>query len=220
MVSKRNIFYSIFLITFFSIALVYSTTTISDTKISTQTVEIKDILLPDFSIFTLKGIMNSNVPQVFNNSLIIQTNNISNDYAMEICFWETELEKMSMCINEGAPNRATTIYRSLQVVGEEKLPNNKNFTLCEGYNYIDCNTSTTGADLGVQDDIEAKGSIYSNEHITIKDFLRLEPISDKGNCTLLTHGNFVYELDEDLLGTHYACRQKKDAAGYEWKPLY
>jgi hypothetical protein len=203
-----------------SVSIVTSITTISDTQISTPIVEIKDLLFPRFAIFAFEYGSNHNIPKAFNESFIIQTNNISNDYAMEICFWETELEKMSLCINEGAPSRATTFYRSLQIVGEEKLPNNENFTLCEGYNYIDCNTSTTGADLGVEDDIETKGSIYSNEHITIKDFLRLESVSDKGDCNSSTHGNIVYELDNELLGTHYACRQKKDGIGYEWKPLY
>ncbi|MBU0958340.1 MAG: hypothetical protein KKB31_00185, partial [Nanoarchaeota archaeon] len=66
--------------------------------------------------------------------------------------------------------RATTISRSLQIVGNITMkPVNENFTLCEGNNYVDCETDTTGADLLVQDDIEAIGSIFSQENITADD---------------------------------------------------
>jgi hypothetical protein len=43
--------------------------------------------------------------------------------------------------------------------------------LCEGNNYIDCDTDLTGADLLVEDDIEAIGSIYSQENVTASYFV-------------------------------------------------
>lgn len=215
---SRDKFVVFFIFVMLSVFIVNATTIITDSKVDTNQILVGDNG-DDYKMYHAHGEI-SEVPEDFRNAFIIQTTNITNDYHMEVCFWDNQLQKMSLCLNEGAPNRATTFYRSLQIAGNEKVPNNRNFTLCQNYNYIDCNTTSTGADLGVQDDIEAKGSIYSNEHITVKDFLRLESTLDKGDCNVSTHGNIVYELAEDLLGTHYACRQKKDAAGYEWKPLY
>lgn len=108
----------------------------------------------------------SNIPDAFDHTLILETANISNEFKMELCLWDTPLQAMSLCTNEGASGRATTIYRSGQIVGNEKLPNNENFTLCEGANYVDCDTDATGPDFLVGDDIEAKGSIFSNENMT------------------------------------------------------
>lgn len=140
----------------------------------------------------------SNIPDAFDHSLIFETSNISNDYNMEVCFWDTPLEKMSMCINEGAPERATTVYRSFQIVGNEKVPNNENFTLCEDANYVDCDTPGTGPDLLVDDDIEAKGSIYANEGMTtgnlsvIEDYITIDGIE----CVKEEH-TFVVDVAVD-----------------------
>jgi len=41
--------------------------------------------------------------------------------------------------------------------------------MCEGNNYIDCNSDITGADLLVEDDIESIGSMFSQENITADD---------------------------------------------------
>ena len=113
----------------------------------------------------------STLPSVFADSLIHDIIQETNDYGMQECFWDENTETMQMCIN-GAylSGRATTISRSLQIVGNtiNKLVN-ENFTLCEGNNYVDCNTDTTGADLLVEDDIEAIGSIFSQENVTADD---------------------------------------------------
>jgi hypothetical protein len=113
----------------------------------------------------------SSLPSVFEDSLIHDIINETNDYGMQECFWDENTETMQMCIS-GAylPARATTVSRSFQVVGNTtNKPVNENFTLCEGNNYIDCNPDTTGADLLVEDDIEAIGSIFSQENITAYD---------------------------------------------------
>lgn len=113
----------------------------------------------------------STLPSVFKDSLIHDIINETNSYGMQECFWDENTETMQMCIS-GAylTGRATTISRSLQIVGNStnKLVN-ENFTLCERNNYIDCETDITGADLLVEDDIEAIGSIFSQENITAEN---------------------------------------------------
>jgi len=114
---------------------------------------------------------NSTLPSDFADSLIHDIIQETNNFGMQECFWDENTETMQLCIS-GAylPARATTISRSLQVVGNTtNKPVNENFTLCEGNNYIDCNPDITGADLLVEDDIEAIGSIFSQENITADD---------------------------------------------------
>ena len=113
----------------------------------------------------------SELPSVFSDSLIHDIIQETNIYGMQECFWDENTETMQMCIS-GAylPYRATTISRSLQIVGTPaNKPVNENFTLCEGNKYADCDPETTGADLLVEDDIEAIGSIFSQENITADD---------------------------------------------------
>jgi len=74
------------------------------------------------------------------------------------------------------------------------------------------------AKLWVQD-IDASGEIKA-ENVTVNNILRFNPTTNKGECNAINHGIIVYEIASDQLGTHYACRQKKDAVGYEWKLLY
>ena len=107
----------------------------------------------------------NSVPDVFNNTLIHEITQLNNQYVIEECWWNNETNTMRFCINAGAVQRATTIRRSLQIVGNKTVkPNDENFTLCEGANYVDCATDITGADLFIQDDIEAQ-SIYANENV-------------------------------------------------------
>lgn len=128
------------------------------------------------------------VPEAFDDSLILQTDDISNPYNMEFCWWDNENEIMTFCSNEGAPNRATTFRRSFQIVGNvTDKENDMNFTLCEGNNYVDCNTDETGADLLVQDDIEAGGSIYSNESIQ-SNSLKGNYINGEANLCVYNNG--------------------------------
>ncbi|MFA5953174.1 MAG: hypothetical protein WC812_01135 [Candidatus Pacearchaeota archaeon] len=113
----------------------------------------------------------STLPSSFADSLIHDIISETNDYGMQECFWDENTETMQMCIS-GAylSGRATTVSRSFQIVGNatNKLVN-ENFTLCEGNNYVDCDTDATGADLLVEDDIESRGSIFSQENITADD---------------------------------------------------
>ena len=240
------------------------------------------------SIYRAKiGELYSTVPDVFDGSLIFETN-VKNDFNMEMCFWDNDKNTMMWCFNEGRPFGATTLRRSLQIVGNtSSKENDENYTLCEDANYIDCNTDLTGADLYISDDIEAH-SIFANEYfigdlngewngsieyynisqtdtfiddvnitgknITIGDTiifslgemidnmvdswvqitgnlrvtgnlsvgesLTFDSVLYKGECSVNNHGIIVYELNGTQTGIHYACRQKKDAVGYEWKTIY
>lgn len=183
---------------------------------------------PSYSIYYAQpnpyNIIN-NVSEAFYNSLIFETISKNHNLA-EACFWDKDNQVMTMCLIEEANNKANTIRNSLQIIGNiSTKENDENYTLCENINYIDCNVDTTGADLFVQDDIEAD-DIYANKNIladgnvTVGDILKLKMITNKGGCDSTNHGAIVYEVDSNLKGTHYACRQKKDASGYEWKALY
>jgi len=69
-------------------------------------------------------------------------------------------------VQNGGSNQASMIVRSFLVVNQNNtLLNQSQNNLCGdwGFIHIDCNTSTTGADFGVTDDIEAKGIIYADQ---------------------------------------------------------
>ena len=68
-------------------------------------------------------------------------------------------------IQDGGANQASFITRSFMVVNQNNtLLNSSQNNICSdwGFNQIDCNTSTTGADFGVTDDIQALGLIYGS----------------------------------------------------------
>jgi len=68
-------------------------------------------------------------------------------------------------VQDGGPIQASFIARSFMVVNQNNtLLNSSQNNLCSnwGFHNIDCNTSSTGADLSVTDDIEALGLIYGS----------------------------------------------------------
>lgn len=149
-----------------------------------------------FSIY--RANQNSTIPTGFLNSMIFQTDNITNLDKMEICFWDNENQIMLFCLNEGGLTKATTIRRSFQVVGNVSLkPNDANFTVCEGSSFVDCNTDITGSDLFVQDDIEALGSLYSNEKLQIKN--------NSIPCDAENVGSISYEVDVTGNSAFWKC---------------
>jgi hypothetical protein len=136
-----------------------------------------------------------NMSDDFDNALIIEKTSTENINNIETCFYDKNTNRMIQCLNHGEANHATTIYRSLQVVGNDKLPNDGDFTECVGYNDIDCATDITGADLGVEDDIEAKGSIFAQEELKIggiigdsKNVLCRKPNNEIGTCATMVAG--------------------------------
>lgn len=69
-------------------------------------------------------------------------------------------------VQNGGDNQASFIARSFMIVNQNdtRLNQSQN-NLCSewGFEFIDCNTSITGADMGVQDDFEVQGLMYSSE---------------------------------------------------------
>lgn len=151
-----------------------------------------------FSLYPFHAGEGGNAPEDFDDALILQTDDISNPYNMEFCWWDKENQLMTFCSNEGAPNRATTFRRSLQIIGNvTKKENDLNFTLCEDANYVDCSTDITGADLLVDDDIEAQ-AIYSNEGFTTSGCMMYRDTDDLGwtKCVAL-NGELNCSIDDD-----------------------
>ena len=69
-------------------------------------------------------------------------------------------------IQNGGTEQASFIARSFMVVNQNNTRlNQSQNNLCSewGFNHLDCNSSTTGADMGVQDDFQAQGLIFANE---------------------------------------------------------
>ena len=112
--------------------------------------------------------MGPDIPDAFENTLIFHNLALSNPSNMEIGFFDHTNEKPILVLNEGAPDRASIFNRSL-LIGKNKGagPFDEDYTLAEGFKYADFDTPTTGADLGVEDDIEAKGSIYTQENLQV-----------------------------------------------------
>ena len=101
-----------------------------------------------------------------NKSLIFFSHDLGNPYKMGYMFYNANTNRSDFVINQGGANRASLFERSLMIgKGLGNATIDGNYTLCQGFSLIDCDTSSTGADLGVEDDIEAKGSIYSQENI-------------------------------------------------------
>ncbi len=65
----------------------------------------------------------------------------------------------------------------------------------QGYNIIDCDASGTGADLGVQDDAEIRGSLYVNESINASDWTNVtiteSQISDLQSYVINNTGGLI-----------------------------
>lgn len=71
-------------------------------------------------------------------------------------------------IQNGGDYQASFIARSFMVVNQNNTRlNQSQNNLCSewGFKHIDCMSSTTGADMGVQDDFEAQGLVYTNHGI-------------------------------------------------------
>ena len=104
------------------------------------------------------------LPSAFDNCLIFDTHEIKNANFMEVAFWDAENARPSLVLNQGAPYRASLFERSL-IVGAQKgiKALNENYTLCSDFPNLQCDTSLYGADLGVENDLEVLGIVYTNQ---------------------------------------------------------
>ncbi len=119
-----------------------------------------------------------------NGSFIIR--NTESDSPIEFVFATTD-NLVRLAIPKAGPDSGIYNPRSMMVGGDLGQIFNTNITSCleQGYTQIDCNTSTTGADLGIQDDLEVRGSAFINENATITDTLFSNQIlANSGTATL------------------------------------
>ena len=101
----------------------------------------------------------------FNGSLYTLNSNSSANYANSLFQVISDTRGTPQFqVQNGGPEQASFIARSFLVVNQNNtLLNSSQNNICGdwGFTQIDCNTSTTGADFGVTDDIEALGLMYT-----------------------------------------------------------
>jgi len=151
------------------------------------------IEIGEFELFqselTIAG-MNLNGTVIFRNEISPISSNV--EFA-----WATTDNKLRFAIPKAGPELATYNPRSMMIGGSLGQAFNNSIVNCleQGYQQIDCNTTETGADLGIQDDLEVQGKIYTNDwtNVTITE----------SQITDLTHTTDTYntttELDRDYL---------------------
>ena len=92
------------------------------------------------------------------------------------------------------PDFATYNPRSQMVGGDlnQNFENNLINCTAQGYTQIDCDTDSTGADLGVEDDLEVRGTVFINETILVGSIGQIGCIQIRDNddggwskCTIL-----------------------------------
>lgn len=156
------------------------------------------------------GIDNANLPATAtDNTLIFQTDNITNAYNMELMFWDEDNTRPVLTLNEGAVARASTFERSLMIgIGSVNIDSGYTDCSIQGVQYIDCDTPSTGGDLFVKDDIEAGGNIYAQGDIVASNLGTWDtftptvtlvggsgntvPVYTTNNGRYTTVGNIVY----------------------------
>lgn len=108
------------------------------------------------------------LPSAFDDSLVFETHTIENQYNTEIVFWDKTNQRPMLTLNEGAVQRASVFERSL-IIGREKGVQalDENYTKGLAYSHADFDTSATGADLGIEDDLEVLGNAYVKEKMLI-----------------------------------------------------
>ncbi len=117
--------------------------------------------------------------QIFKSNLTVEGLNFSgtmgfgnfdSDSNIEFLF-ATEDNKINFVIATAGTDFASYVPRSFMVGGLLGQSFNDSIVSCttQGYNQIDCNTGLTGADLGIQDDLEVQGTIYVNEIVIVDE---------------------------------------------------
>ncbi len=125
-----------------------------------------------YSIYTDNPTLNMvralTIPSDFNFTYIFQRSSILSPFNISFIFWDSFLERPTLVLNGGVSGRASTFDRSLQV-GKNRASGdvNQTYDICEGTTLADCDTLLTGADLVVEDDIEAFGSGQFHENLIV-----------------------------------------------------
>jgi DNA-binding transcriptional ArsR family regulator len=107
----------------------------------------------------------SDIPEIFNESLVYsKIKSLTNNYGYKVVYFDNITQKSLFTLSRDSTGRASTIF-NLMVIPENKTIDSS-FNLCNG-KYIDCKSNEP--DVLVYDDIEAIGSIFSQENITADD---------------------------------------------------
>lgn len=108
------------------------------------------------------------IPEDFNFTFVFQRSNALSPFNISFVFWDALIERPTLVLNGGLSGRASTFDRSLQV-GKNRASGdvNNSYNVCGGTTLADCDTPATGADLVVEDDIEAFGSIQAHENLFV-----------------------------------------------------
>lgn len=104
------------------------------------------------------------IPPSFNNTMVFRTEKLDNVNKMQYTFWNSALSRPTFVLNQGAPNRATVIERSL-IVGAEKGTKalDENYTDGNSFTNLAFDTTLNGADFGVENDCEILGKLFVDE---------------------------------------------------------
>ncbi len=128
-----------------------------------------EILSPDlqndmFHIFISGMNGPTPLPDDFDNTLVFETTSLDNEHSMEIMFWDKTTGRPSLVLNQGAPNRATVIERSL-ILGAQKGTKtlDGDYTKGDDFDNLDFDTSLNGADLGVENNLEVLGQVFTDQ---------------------------------------------------------
>ncbi len=122
------------------------------------------IEIGEFEIFQsdlIIGAMNLNGTAVFRNEH-------ANTPTLQFLF-ATESSDIRLAIPKSGGGLATQVARSLMVGGDNAQAFNDSIVNCsaQGYSLINCDTDSSGADVGIADDLEVRGTAFIEENITI-----------------------------------------------------
>ncbi len=117
-----------------------------------------------FEVFVAGLSSLDNIPECFDNTLIFRTKNLNNPNKMQYAFWNKILDRPSLVLNQGAPNRASIFERSL-IVGAQKGAKllDGNYTDGADFENLDFDTTQHGADLGVENNAEILGGVFVDQ---------------------------------------------------------
>ncbi len=189
-------------------------------------VKVKDGLLllrdsdaaKEFHIFLSGEDTNSlSLSSAFDNTMVFATHGVVNNANdMSLMFWDGKTSRPTLVLDQGGTGRANIFERSL-IVGDGlgAKPLDGDYTLGTAtYANLSFDTGTNGADLGVEHDIEALGTIYTPTLragvINSEYGLNVNPES-QGNVRFFDGGDVADATDGKRL---YIYRRAVEGDGY------
>lgn len=99
--------------------------------------------------------------QELSDIIVMETGAVAPPSGVNMIFYDVGNFRPMLVLSNQSTGISNVFNTSLQV-GKDRATTTPNATynLCEGFSWIDCDSAATGSDLGVEDDIESKGSLY------------------------------------------------------------